>query len=117
MQFFEAGDKSEPLGVGGTSALERATGELDVLANAELPAAGVPVGRGLFGDNEGTARRKLRECLTSHGREGGHILNLGHGITPDADPALVKNFVRWAKEESLAFLANKLDGHSGGYAL
>ncbi|MGE4159690.1 MAG: uroporphyrinogen decarboxylase [Planctomycetota bacterium] len=56
--------------------------------------------------DEGTARRKLRECLQAHGREGGHILNLGHGITPEASPELVKKFVLWAREEGERLMQN-----------
>ncbi len=55
MQGFQAGDQGEPLLVGGTSALEGAAQELDVLANAEQPATRVPVGRIFFGDNDGPA--------------------------------------------------------------
>jgi hypothetical protein len=56
MQGFQASDQGEPLGIGGTSAPERATEELDVLPQGEVPTAGVPVGGGFFGDNEGAAR-------------------------------------------------------------
>lgn len=56
--------------------------------------------------DEATARRKLRECLAAHGQVGGHILNLGHGITPEASPELVKKFVGWAREESTNLLGH-----------
>ena len=57
MQRLQAGDQGEPLRVGGTSCQERAAEKLDVRAQAELAASGVPVGRGFFGDNEGAGRR------------------------------------------------------------
>ena len=45
MQFFQIGDKGEPLGVGGMRTVERPAEELDMLPDGESPAAVVPVGR------------------------------------------------------------------------
>lgn len=57
MKCFQARDQGEPLGFGGTGASEGATMELDVLPQAEFPAACVPVGRSLFGNYDGPAWR------------------------------------------------------------
>jgi hypothetical protein len=53
MQGFQPGDQGEPLGVGGTDALEGPTEKLDVRVQGELTAVGVPVEGRFFGDNEG----------------------------------------------------------------
>jgi hypothetical protein len=52
MHFFQIGDKGEPLGIAGTSTMERTAQELDVLSNGETPAELAPIGGGLFGDDE-----------------------------------------------------------------
>jgi uroporphyrinogen decarboxylase len=43
-------------------------------------------------------REAVRTCLDDHGPEPGHILNLGHGITPDVTVETVKALVDAAKE-------------------
>jgi len=40
-----------------------------------------------------TIEREVASILTSYGDNPGHIFNLGHGITPDIDPANVKVFI------------------------
>ena len=40
-----------------------------------------------------TIEREVASILTSYGDNPGHIFNLGHGITPDIDPAHVKVFI------------------------
>ena len=40
-----------------------------------------------------TIEREMASILTSYGDNPGHIFNLGHGITPDIDPANVKVFI------------------------
>ncbi|MEJ6773903.1 MAG: uroporphyrinogen decarboxylase [Porticoccaceae bacterium] len=40
-----------------------------------------------------TIEREVASILTSYGDNPGHIFNLGHGITPDIDPADVKVFI------------------------
>ena len=38
-------------------------------------------------------RREARAVLDSYGNHPGHVFNLGHGITPEVDPAHVKVLV------------------------
>ena len=40
-----------------------------------------------------TIEREVASILTSYGDNPGHIFNLGHGITPDIDPANAKVFI------------------------
>ena len=40
-----------------------------------------------------TIEREVKSILTSFGSGAGHILNLGHGITPDIDPEHAKVFI------------------------
>jgi len=53
---------------------------------------------GIMTASHGAIDRAVRECLEDFGRVPGHILNLGHGITPDANVAAAKHFVAVAKE-------------------
>ncbi|MGM0574392.1 MAG: uroporphyrinogen decarboxylase [Myxococcota bacterium] len=48
-------------------------------------------------------RESVRECLESYGPDPGHVMNLGHGITPDATVETAKAFVDAAKEFGEAF--------------
>lgn len=43
--------------------------------------------------NPETIRREARAVLDSYGNHPGHVFNLGHGITPEVDPAHVKVLV------------------------
>jgi uroporphyrinogen decarboxylase len=43
--------------------------------------------------NPEVIRREARAVLDSYGNHPGHVFNLGHGITPEVDPALVKVLV------------------------
>ncbi|MEO7050368.1 MAG: uroporphyrinogen decarboxylase family protein, partial [Rhodanobacter sp.] len=38
-------------------------------------------------------RREARAVMDSYGNQPGHVFNLGHGITPEVDPASVKVLV------------------------
>jgi uroporphyrinogen decarboxylase len=53
-------------------------------------------------------RQAVADCLASHGRGPGHIMNLGHGITPDATVAAARAFVEAAQELGV--------GYGGGLA-
>ncbi len=78
MQRLQAGDQGEPLGLGGTSALERPTHELDVWPQDELPIAGVPVRRGLLGDNQGPGwRNRQARQLAALGEAGQQVRREG----------------------------------------
>jgi len=43
--------------------------------------------------SEGMVRAEVSSILERYGRGSGHIFNLGHGITPDVDPARVATFI------------------------
>jgi uroporphyrinogen decarboxylase len=43
--------------------------------------------------NPDVIRREARAVLDSYGNHPGHVFNLGHGITPEVDPAHVKVLV------------------------
>ena len=46
----------------------------------------------LYGD-DALVSLKVQEILSQYGHGSGHVFNLGHGITPDIEPARVKTFV------------------------
>jgi len=46
--------------------------------------------------------RAVENCLDDYGAHPGHIVNLGHGITPDARVEAAQTFVRVAKEHGAA---------------
>lgn len=48
-------------------------------------------------------RQEVIEILTHYGKGGGHIFNLGHGITPDVPVEHAKAFIDAVKEESPRF--------------
>ncbi|MCB9728607.1 MAG: uroporphyrinogen decarboxylase [Deltaproteobacteria bacterium] len=48
-------------------------------------------------------REAVAQCLASHGPGPGHIMNLGHGITPDATVAAARAFVEAAQEFGPAY--------------
>ena len=50
-------------------------------------------------------RREADRCLASFGRGTGHVFNLGHGITPDADPEHLAVLVRRVAEVSPSYHA------------
>ncbi len=49
--------------------------------------------------------RAVTACIQDYGRVPGHIVNLGHGITPDASVEAAQTFVRVAKEQGAALWA------------
>lgn len=51
---------------------------------------------------EALAIDAAREVLTKAGREAGHIFNLGHGVLPTTDPAVLEAVVRVVHEEGRA---------------
>jgi uroporphyrinogen decarboxylase len=53
---------------------------------------------GVMTASHGAIARAVRACVADYGREPGHIVNLGHGITPDANVAAARHFVKSAKE-------------------
>ncbi len=48
-------------------------------------------------------RAEVRRILASYGAGNGHVFNLGHGITPDVDPANVSAFVDAVHEYSAEY--------------
>ncbi len=48
-------------------------------------------------------RAEVQRILASYGAGSGHVFNLGHGITPDVDPANVKAFVDAVHEFSVQY--------------
>ncbi|HUH36557.1 MAG TPA: uroporphyrinogen decarboxylase [Spongiibacteraceae bacterium] len=50
-----------------------------------------------------TIRREVGAILASYGRGSGHIFNLGHGITPEVDPAHAGAFIEAVHELSAAY--------------
>jgi uroporphyrinogen decarboxylase len=48
-------------------------------------------------------RAEVRRILASYGTGSGHVFNLGHGITPDVDPANVSAFVDAVHEYSAEY--------------
>ncbi len=48
-------------------------------------------------------RAEVRRVLASYGTGSGHVFNLGHGITPDVDPANVSAFVDAVHEYSAEY--------------
>ena len=48
-------------------------------------------------------RAEVRRVLASYGTGNGHVFNLGHGITPDVDPANVSAFVDAVHEYSAEY--------------
>jgi uroporphyrinogen decarboxylase len=48
-------------------------------------------------------RAEVRRILASYGTGSGHVFNLGHGITPDVDPANVSAFVDVVHEYSAKY--------------
>lgn len=48
-------------------------------------------------------RAEVRRILASYGAGNGHVFNLGHGITPDVDPANVSAFVDAVHEYSTEY--------------
>ncbi len=53
---------------------------------------------GVMTASHAAIERAVKDCLADFGRVPGHILNLGHGITPDANVAAARHFVEVAKE-------------------
>jgi len=51
---------------------------------------------------EALAVEAAREVMTKAGREAGHIFNLGHGVLPETDPAVLEAVVRVVHEEGRA---------------
>jgi uroporphyrinogen decarboxylase len=91
------------LGVDWTVTMDRAreiVGEDTVLQGNMDPAV-------LCGDKE-HMRVKLKKLLLDHGPRGGHIVNLGHGVTPEANLDTVKDFIVSAKEYSSQLMAGEL---------
>jgi uroporphyrinogen decarboxylase len=43
-----------------------------------------------------------REVLARAGRDGGYIFNLGHGVLPSTDPAVLEAVVRVVHDEGMA---------------
>ena len=56
--------------------------------------------RCLSGVDQGVAA--AREVLARAGHQGGHIFNLGHGVLPATDPAVLEAIVRVVHEEGRA---------------
>ena len=50
--------------------------------------------------DEPTVRREVERVIDNYGRHSGHIFNLGHGITPDAKPELVRFLTQYVAEYS-----------------
>ena len=48
-------------------------------------------------------REAVAQCLASHAPGPGHIMHLGHGITPDATVAAARAFVEAAQEFGPAY--------------
>jgi uroporphyrinogen decarboxylase len=48
-------------------------------------------------------RQEVAAVLDSYGPGAGHVFNLGHGITPDIDPANVQALVDAVRELSPAY--------------
>jgi len=53
-------------------------------------------------------QNKLKKLLLDHGPKGRHIVNLGHGVTPQANLETVKSFVYSAQEMSERLMAGEL---------
>jgi uroporphyrinogen decarboxylase len=53
---------------------------------------------GVMTASHAAIERAVKACLTDFGRRPGHILNLGHGITPDANVPAARHFVQVAQE-------------------
>lgn len=53
---------------------------------------------GIMTASHAAIERAVKACLADFGRVPGHILNLGHGITPDANVPAARHFVDVAKE-------------------
>ena len=51
--------------------------------------------------DEKTIRKAVERILTRYGENRGHIFNLGHGIPPQADPALVSLVARLVSESTI----------------
>jgi uroporphyrinogen decarboxylase len=52
-----------------------------------------------------TLRTEVKQILAQYGQGSGHVFNLGHGITPDIDPAHVEAMIEAVHEFSPAFHA------------
>lgn len=55
----------------------------------------------------GAMETKLRALIEAHGPEGRHIINLGHGVTPDARVETVRAFVTRAQQLSAEMMAGR----------
>jgi len=53
--------------------------------------------------NPDRIRSEVRDILSRFGNGGGHVFNLGHGITPDVPVEHARAFIQAVKEESPAF--------------